>query len=152
MLRLDHNLRRLKPTNSNFAKALLEEIERTIDPDKVSSSDVTTEHILPHDTKCWDSYIIENHSDIRNKADVEAMHEKYCNLLGNQTLLHKPKNRRVSNREFDFKKDIYKDDGHHITRGLKSVDKWTKKEIDRRQKKFSKKLLELLDLTRFVHD
>ena len=145
-------LEALKPKNSNFAKALLEEIERSIDPDKVSSSDVTAEHILPHDTKYWDSYIIENHSDIRDKADVEAMHGKYCNLLGNQTLLRKPKNRRVSNREFDFKKDIYKDDGHHITRELKSVNKWTKKEIDRRQKKFSKKLLELLDLTHFAHD
>ena len=53
------------------------------------------------------------------------------------------KNRRVSNREFDFKKDIYKDDGHHITRELKSVNKWTKKEIDRRQKKFSKKIIRI---------
>ena len=142
----------LKLQNNNLAMALLEEIERTIDPDKVSSPDVTVEHILPNKTTHWDSYIIENHSDIRNKADIEAMHGKYFNLLGNQTLLRNPKNKRISNREFEFKKDVYKDDGYNITKQLKSVDKWTRKAIESRQKKFSTKLLKLLDLTNFLHD
>ncbi len=142
----------LKPKNNNLTMALLEEIERDIDPDKVSSPDVTVEHIMPIKTKHWDSYILTNHLDIRSQADVDAMHGRYCNLLGNQTLLRNPKNKRISNRDFNFKKTIYKDDGHHITRELKSVSKWTKNAINNRQKQFSTKLLKLLDLTNLLHD
>ena len=151
-VKIKPHLDALKSKNSGLSIALLEEIERTIESDKVSSPDVTVDHIMPNSPKHWISYIIANHRDVRNQTDADVMHKKYYDLLGNQTLLRNPKNIRGSNRDFDFKKNIYKNDGHYITKELGSVTKWTKQAIERRQKRFSKILLKILDLSIFLHD
>lgn len=146
--KIELHLRDLQVINKNLAIALLEEIERTYDRDKISNTNVSIEHIMPKNRRRWNEYIKENHPDINNETDIETMHSKYFSLLGNQTLLGGQKNIKISNREFDYKKGIYKNDGYRITNQLKDVDKWTRNEIKQRQQEFSDKLLAILDLTK----
>ena len=145
------HLDELKPANNNLAAAYLAEIERTYDLDKTSKSDVSVEHIMPKNLKYWSQYIKDNHSDIKTQDDVKAMHSKYIDLLGNRTLLRGPKNKKLANKNFDFKKEIYAEDTHVITNQLKDIKIWTKTKIEKRQQKFSNMLSKILDL-KTLHD
>lgn len=146
---LELQLKTLRVINNNLATALLQELEYSEEDDKDVAGDVTVEHIMPKSIKLWKNYIMKNHG-YKNESAVNEMHEKNLTLLGNQTLLTDTKNKKISNKSFDEKKEIYAKDGHKITNMLKYIDKWTEKSIQARQEKFKNKLLDILDLEKDV--
>ena len=147
---LELQLKTLQVTNSNLAVALLEEIERTYDAEKLSGHDVSVEHIMPKSDKHWKSYILEKHAniypDLEDSKKIKMIYDKNYALLGNQTLLSDSKNKRISNKLFDEKRKIYKNDGYKITNELANESEWTESTIKSRQLQLQKKLLKILDL------
>lgn len=146
--KIEPQLVEFKPQNNSLAMALLEEIEKTYDSDKVSRSDVSVEHIMPRNHSQWDMDLKKHHPELKTHDDISAFHSKFFPLLGNQTLLNSPKNIQISNKPFDFKKKIYAKDSHVITNRLKSIDEWTRETIETRQLELSTKLLQILDLAK----
>lgn len=144
-------LKTLKMVNSNLSRVILEEMERVYDREKFSGPDVSVEHIMPKSTKYWIDYIIKEnkYSDKTGVIEAKAMHAKYCNWLGNQTLISDSKNKKISNKSFEEKKKIYAEEGYKITTQLKNEDKWTEERIIARQNVFVDNLLNILDLSKY---
>jgi len=102
---------------------------------------IEKEHILPENPE----------KELRDSFGEE--YDAYKIKLGNLTLFEKPMNIVARNDFFDLKKELYKDSKFYLTRSLsglitvgknssinrinarlKSFDKWSKQEIDDRQK------------------
>ena len=144
-LKLTPQLDTIKFTNSNLAIALLEELENEENPQYVSPTNVSLEHIMPKNISHWNEYIAKKHN-LTESNQITALHAKYCNYLGNMALLSDPSNIRSKNKPFEDKKLFYEREGFHITKNVGKEQDWTTKEIEERQKKFTKKLLEILNI------
>ena len=61
-------------------------------------------------------------------------HENNIGKLRNLTLTTQSENSKLSNFNFDIKKEIYKDSVWHINKELKNYLEWTEKQIDEHEK------------------
>lgn len=95
---------------------------------------VNLEHILP-----------ENPANLRKDwPDFnENIHKTYYRRLGNLTLLDKKMNSDVKSGNFSSKKEIYNQSEIVITKKLCEFNLWTSKEIEKRQKEFAEKAVEI---------
>lgn len=99
--------------------------------------DITIEHILPQN--------IEGTDWMQEFTSEEA--ELYVNKLGNLTLLGCNGNSKIKNKTFNEKKEFYKKyTDMKITKEVCNYSKWTKNEIQDRQKEMAKDLLNILKL------
>lgn len=84
--------------------------------------EATTEHVLPQElTNAWRSMLGNN---------AEAIHELYCDTIGNLTLT--AYNSELSNSPFEKKKAIYADSHYELNKWFAKYPKWTQAEIEKR--------------------
>jgi len=84
---------------------------------------VHIEHILPlspsQDSEWWSLF-------------DKTQHEEYKSKIGNLTLLDGKKNRAISNRSFQIKRDKYKDSALLLTKDIAQIDTWDMNAIQNR--------------------
>lgn len=147
---LEGNLNILSVPNTKLSSVLLQEIERIYDSDKKPGDDVSVEHIMPSSKSKWANYIKEKHN-FTSDDELTEFHSKYRNYLGNQVLLPLPKNRKLSNKPFADKKEVYRESGYKITnRVVTKYSDWTEKEILETQKEYRDKLIQALDIQKLL--
>lgn len=129
---------------SSAALILLELIEGKRS-DTVSHNTVTIEHIMPKTIDKWLKYICRTH-DQCSVEHAKDIHQKYSGRLGNLTLLNKVPNSRLGNDSFLIKSKTYARSNYQITKEIASEKQWTQNQIERRQKKFAKVLVKMLDI------
>ena len=106
-------------------------------------NDITIEHILPQtvdknkpEGKAW--------CDVFGDEKICKIHE---NKLGNLTLLCRTGQSKAGNREFEFKKEVYKEYTDMLsTKELIKVKQWNSNEIEKRQKRMVKVIMKELAL------
>ena len=150
---LFESVKSLIPTDEQFKKAFeiasvskayiaryylrkLEQAFRTtseLEPLK-SPEKVTLEHILPENP----TNLEKDWSDFN-----ETLHKSYYRRIGNLTLLDKRMNNDIGNGPFEGKKAVYKQSEIIITKNLTKYDKWSSNEIEKRQKEFAEKAVEI---------
>jgi len=97
---------------------------------------VNLEHILPVNPSNLDDWPGLN----------EEIHKTYYKRIGNLTLLDKKMNSDEDNSNFKVKIEVYKNSEVFITKNLKKRKQWTAKEIEKRQKEFAEKSLQIWGL------
>ncbi|WP_270231306.1 DUF262 domain-containing protein [Lactococcus formosensis] len=116
--------------SSNVIRYLLRKINNYSNQEMRIIDDARTvhvEHILPKKIKSgeWNEFKENDHSE-------------YLWRLGNLTLLGQEYNIKAKNKEFLEKKKMYSKSSIIITKNLINIENWTKEEISKRQKEFSK--------------
>lgn len=108
------------------------ELEPIRNPEKVN-----LEHILP-----------ENPTNLQRDwlSFDENLHKTYYRRIGNLTLLDKKMNSDVGNGPFSGKKAVYENSELVITKKIAECDNWAPSEIEKRQKEFAKKAVEIWNL------
>ncbi len=94
--------------NRRFATYLLFKIENgrynKTSGEAVSTEDVTIEHIMPETlSESWMSSLGE---------DYQTIHDTYVHTIGNLSLSSREKNSRLSNNDFESKKDLLTDESN----------------------------------------
>ncbi|MCE2508326.1 MAG: DUF262 domain-containing protein [Nitrosopumilaceae archaeon] len=140
---LEASLMVYRPRTS-AALILLELIEAKRS-DTVSHNTVTVEHIMPKDSYKWLRYICKIH-DQCSEEYAKDIHQEYCSRLGNLTLLNKVPNSRLGNESFSIKSRTYSRSNYKITKEIAGEDQWGQDQIKRRQTKFIKDLVKILDI------
>jgi uncharacterized protein with ParB-like and HNH nuclease domain len=117
---------------SKAARYVLSRIEKTKGTGEtlLNSRSLTLEHIFPKSPS----------DECRNEAgkDLERLLSK-TNSLGNLSLILGKWNQTMSNKPFSYKrKKYYKKSELKITKALSSLDSWTSKKVDARNKRFMK--------------
>ncbi len=100
-----------------------------------NSDEVNLEHILPknpHKNSKW--YEIFSREDDR---------KKYTYLLGNLTLIQGKKNSEASNKDFNDKKEIYRNSSIIQNKEIAEKNSWQMKDIIDRTTELSKKIIEI---------
>lgn len=149
--KLKLQLKTLKIQKGPLAVSLLEELENKENPQYVSPVNVSAEHIMPRKINEWKDYLANKH-DLVEPSQINDLHGKYLNYLGNQTLLSDPTNIKNSNKPFDTKKQGYGKEGFQITRIIAEQPDWTIKQITDRQNDMVNSFLEILDLEKCKMD
>ncbi len=95
---------------------------------------IDLEHILP-----------ANPSNLKHDWTefTEELHKSYFKRIGNLTLLDKKMNSDIRNGNFEEKKDIYEQSEINITKSLLESTEWRPEEIEKRQKEFAEKALQI---------
>jgi len=108
------------------------ELKAIENPEKVN-----LEHILP-----------ENPTDLQKDWPNfdENSHKTYYRRIGNLTLLDKRMNSDIGNGSFEGKKEVYIESELIITKKIAEYNDWTPSEIEKRQKEFAKKAVEIWNL------
>jgi len=89
---------------------------------------VNLEHIIPkRPDKEWEKFLKDNNIEL----------EKWVHKLGNMTILHKEYNRRIANKFFTKKKEMYAKSTLPINQELKEYEQFGPNEIIERQKKMA---------------
>jgi len=92
---------------------------------KVNMNEVNLEHIIPlHPDEEWKEFFKEN--------NIEK--EKLIYRLGNTTILSKEYNKKIANKFFDKKKEMYKKSKLPLNKLLQEFTKFGHDEVERRQK------------------
>lgn len=154
-LKLRESIKNIVPTDEQFNKSFkiasvsksyiaryyLTEIEKSYrtttelsiikNPEKIN-----LEHILPVSPLNLDDW---------SGVDGE-IHKTYYKRIGNLTLLDKKMNSEQGNDKFDIKKGLYRDSEVIITKKLCEYEKWSSESIDRRQKEFADRAVEIWSL------
>jgi len=153
---LKESIQRLIPTDNEFedafkiatiskshiARYYLRKLEISYRPTQEISplqnpEKVTLEHILPENpnnlTSDWGDF-------------DENKHRSYYKRIGNLTLLDKDINSEIKNGKFDFKKRFYNTSEILITKNIAKYDKWTSSEIEKRQKEFAEKAIQIWNI------
>lgn len=94
-----------------------------------NSDDVHIEHIMPVALGDW--------------TIQEEEHQNYLWRLGNLTLLGNEYNRRIVNKTFDKKKEMYEKSEIHITKHLTKFEEWNIDSIIVRQTELTKNALQI---------
>ena len=88
-------------------------------------NEVNLEHIIPlHPDEEWKEFFKEN--------NIEK--EKLIYRLGNTTILSKEYNKKIANKFFDKKKEMYKKSKLPLNKLLQEFTKFGHDEVERRQK------------------
>lgn len=105
-------------------KIIFDKIELFNNPAPVDLRKLSIEHLMPQTpTQEWLDVL---------KVD-EITYEKNLHRLGNLTLATKPDNSKMSNKPFEYKKEILADTAHlTMNMYILSIPTWTIKEIDKR--------------------
>ena len=143
--KLKLQLKTIKIIKGSLVLSLLEELENKENPQYVSPVNVSVEHIMPRKINEWRDYIAKKHN-LTEESQITALHAKYLNYLGNQTLLSDPSNIRNSNKPYEIKRSFYPTEGFAITKKVSEQLDWTTKEIVERQNDIAKSLIEILDI------
>lgn len=116
-------------------KIIFDKIELNNNPAPVDLKKLSIEHLMPQTpTQEWLDCL---------KID-EITYEKNLHRLGNLTLASKPDNSKMSNKPFDYKKEILEDTSHlTINKEILKTEKWTIKEIDNRTNDLIKQIIKL---------
>lgn len=126
-------------SENNQARYLLRKIYNSINDEEVKVSkntdEVNLEHILPKKP--------ERDSNWYSLYPTEDDRNKYTYLLGNLTLIQGKKNSAASNKEFEYKKNIYMNSSITQNKKIAQKDKWEKKDILDRTTELSKKIIQI---------
>lgn len=103
-------------------------------PIPIDVSALTVEHIMPQEaTDYW-----------RNLVDDRSKYEHYVNLIGNLTLADKKNNTRMSNRDFEYKKNALRSVGRiNMNVDIISSDTWNSQAIIQRTAKLTEKFIDI---------
>ena len=95
---------------------------------------INLEHILP-----------ANPSNLKDDWSefTEELHKSYFKRIGNLTLLDKKMNSDIGNGNFEKKKNIYEQSEIKITKSLSEFTKWEPEAIEKCQKEFAEKALQI---------
>jgi len=125
-----------------IARYYLSEIEKsyrsTSELGPISNPErINLEHILP-----------ANPSNLKDDWPefTEELHKSNFKRIGNLTLLDKKMNSDIGNGNFEDKKNIYEQSEIMITKSLSEFSKWRLEEIEKRQKEFAEKALQIWSL------
>ena len=125
---------------NNKAKRFLLGLAHYEEPDSIVINErrYTIEHVLPKSDKHlvgWAGFDAQTHSE-----------NVYC--LGNLTLLSGGDNKPgdAANRSFSKKKEIYSNSAIPLTRELASIEEWSPRAIQRRQRRLAKVAAKVWDL------
>lgn len=111
-----------------------DKLENINNPNPIDTMKLEIEHIMPQDSKKW--------SQILNVSEDEYL--KQINRLGNLTIINKKDNKVNSNKLFDYKQEILKDNNHlRINTELFELQKWDIEEINKRTKDLIDKFIGL---------
>ncbi len=126
-------------TNKTLAKYILRNMEKHLKGDSVyelsdSGFRVNIEHILPLNPS--------DSSDWSNKF-TKIQHTDHKWKIGNLTLLHARKNRKIGNKDFKIKKDVYSESEIEMNKLIAESSDWKPKSITNRNKFLFKKALEI---------
>jgi uncharacterized protein with ParB-like and HNH nuclease domain len=114
---------------------ILEKLETNDNPINVDMSGLSIEHIMPQTSSDYWNGITNLPAD---------EYESIVNRLGNLTLAAIPDNSKMSNKDFDSKKEILKTTAHlKLNSELFSKTKWTVDEIKKRTESLSKRILNM---------
>lgn len=106
------------------------------------TDDVTVEHVLPKSGSPWWNQLFPD----------QKLRQEASNLLGNLTLVTHDQNKRADNRSYPEKREvIFNTPGapvHALSKDMESVAEWTLNEIEDRQERLIRILLEDLGLIR----
>jgi len=106
-------------------------------PEKVNLEDLEIEHIMPQTlTDEWITYL---------GSEWKEIHDKYCDTIGNLTLISRQPNSKIQQELFEKKKvDWYQNSHIELTRELsKSWNEWKKEQIIERGKKLADRALKI---------
>ncbi len=110
--------------NKDTVRYILRKVHKYLDKNhelNLDNTEVHIEHIMPEDNSIW--------------AVDEAIHTDYLWRLGNLMLLASKLNTAIKNREFDYKKNHYKDSKIEPNQELLKESVWTSQQIEDRQKR-----------------
>lgn len=122
----------LKIKKKSIIRYILSEINDSLNSEvqiKKDNEKIHIEHIMPQKIGEWKI----------SKDD----HEEYLWRMGNLTLLGSEYNKKNSNKLFEDKKEMYSKSKIDISNTLVNYKKWTKKEIEERQKELAKKAVNI---------
>lgn len=116
-------------------RIIFNKLETFGNPAPVDLSKLSIEHLMPQTpTKEWLDAL---------KVD-EATYERNLHRLGNLTLATRPDNSKMSNKPFEYKKQILSDTAHLVmNKEILELPKWDVDEIDTRNKKLIEKIKEI---------
>lgn len=138
-------------TETWVTRYLLEEINATIGTGPFNSSpDVTIEHIMPK--KLTDDWIKNLKAGKENDQEILEKQSRNLNKLGNLTLLSRELNTAQKNAIFAKKKEYFKNDHYKITQKVAKIRDWSFKEIQNRDEKILKSVLDILDIDKRPKD
>lgn len=105
------------------------------------NSDITIEHIFPQKPDVSWSLDLD-------KDDYRSIKEDYLNTIANLTL--SGNNNRLGNKSFIFKRDLepggYKDSRLWLNKYLSTIEKWDKKEVEKRAGHIYKRFLKIWEI------
>jgi len=118
-----------------YIKSIFERIESENNPAKVDFSNLSIEHLMPQTpTKEWLDYL----------GITKEVYDANLHRLGNLTLATHQDNSKMSNKPFDFKKEVLKDTSHlKMNIEILAKSRWDVSEIDERTKEIIKKICSL---------
>jgi uncharacterized protein with ParB-like and HNH nuclease domain len=124
--------------SSGRCRFILERLEEWFKhPEEVELSNLWIEHVMPEtlDTK-WQNYLGENWKNI---------HENYCDIIGNLTLIASSPNESIKNKTFsEKKKEWYSHSNVSLTKEInKKWNEWTEKEITKRANLLAERALQI---------
>ncbi len=122
----------LKIKKKSIIRYILSEINDSLNSEiqvKKDNGKIHIEHIMPQKIGDWKV----------SKDD----HQEYLWRIGNLTLLGCEYNKKNSNKLFDDKKEMYSKSKIDISNTLINYKKWTKKEIEERQKALAREALKI---------
>lgn len=116
-------------------RVIFNKIETYNNPAPVDLSKLSVEHLMPQTpTKEW----------LENLNIDEITYEKNLHRLGNLTLASKPDNSRMSNKPFEYKKEILKTTSHlKMNEEILEKEKWDIDEINARTTSLINRIIEL---------
>ncbi|MBP9819467.1 DUF262 domain-containing protein [Candidatus Woesebacteria bacterium] len=118
-------------SKTNFARYYLRSLEKAnkneSEPELIpndNEAEINLEHIIPQSPS--------DHWDL-SAEELSLL----TNRLGNLVLMKRSKNSSIGNAGFSEKKKSFTQSTFELTRGIAKNTKWTKKEIDKRQKEMA---------------
>ncbi len=129
-----------RPRIINLVKSILLRIDETYEDDDIDRTykgQITIEHILPQKME----------SDYWTSRFDEEQHRRFCNILGNLTLLSRRKNSIAYNSSFDKKKEAYeysnRKSSFNMTKELCDLSEWNLERLKERHEKLKSKAIHL---------
>ena len=123
-------------TSSACARAvLLALVERQQPGEAPSGEGITLEHIMPQRlTPEWEEDLGQ---------DWKTIHDKWCNLLPNLTLVGGPKQPTLSNDRFAKKSTLFAESGICLTKELAEFSSWSEADLEARASTLLKRICEV---------
>jgi hypothetical protein len=110
--------------NRKRIKFVFQRIHEKMSKESIIFNDLSIEHVLPQKlTPAWESALGENPTE---------KHEKWCDTLGNLTMMHRSDNSAASNKDFSAKLNFLKSSNLSLNSYFRNKKSWTISEIQKR--------------------